>query len=94
MAVLGAVLALAGCATGQDSEVQRATEGPTAEEIYMARFVGDYGRLPTFDETLAFRAALDDRVAAYLSRHPGSQHVDAGQPVHLPPPRRRRHDAR
>ena len=70
MAVLGAVLALAGCATGNDSEVQRATEGPTAEEIYMARFVGDYGRLPTFDETLAFRAALDDRVAAYLSRHP------------------------
>jgi hypothetical protein len=70
MAVLGAVLALAGCATGKDSEVQRATEGPTAEEIYMARFVGDYGRLPTFDETLAFRAAVDDRVAAYLSRHP------------------------
>jgi hypothetical protein len=26
--------------------------------------------LPTFDETLAFRAALDDRVAAHLSRHP------------------------
>ena len=70
MAVLGAVLALAGCATGKASEVQRATEGPTAEEIYMARFVGDYGRLPTFDETLAFRAALDDRVAAYLSRRP------------------------
>ena len=70
MAVLGAVLALAGCATGKGSEVQRATEGPAAEEIYMARFVGDYGRLPTFDETLAFRAALDDRVAAYLSRHP------------------------
>ena len=68
--MLGAVLALAGCATGKDSEVQRATEGPTAEEIYMARFAGDYGRLPTFDETLAFRAALDDRVAAYLSRHP------------------------
>ena len=36
----------------------------------MAGFVGDYGRLPTFDETLAFRAALDDRVVAYLSRHP------------------------
>lgn len=68
--VLGAVLALAGCATGKDSEAQRATEGPTAEEIYTARFVSDYGRLPTFDETLAFRTALDDRVAAYLSRHP------------------------
>ena len=70
MAVLGAVLALAGCATSKSAEVQRATEGPTAEEIYMARFVGDYGRLPTFDETLAFRGALDDRVSAYLSRHP------------------------
>ena len=70
IAVLGAVLALTGCATGKSPEVQRATEGPTAEEIYMARFAGDYGRLPTFDETLAFRAALDDRVAAYLSRHP------------------------
>ena len=51
MAVLGAVLAFAGCATGKDTEVQRATEGPTSEEIYMARFAGDYGRLPTFDET-------------------------------------------
>jgi hypothetical protein len=70
MAVLGATLILAGCATGKASEVQRATEGPAAEEIYMARFVGDYGRLPTFDETLAFRGALDDRVTAYLSRHP------------------------
>ena len=70
MAVLGAVMVLAGCVTGRESDVQRATEGPTAEEVYMARFTGDYGRLPTFDETLAFRSALDDRVAAYLSRHP------------------------
>ena len=70
MAVLGAMLTLAGCATGREAEVQRATEGPTAEEVYMARFVGDYGRPPTFHETLAFRSALDDRVSAYLSRHP------------------------
>jgi hypothetical protein len=70
MAVLGAVLALAGCATGKATDIQRATEGPTAEEVYTARFAGEYGRAPSFDETLAFRAALDDRVAAYLSRHP------------------------
>jgi hypothetical protein len=49
------VLALAGCA-GRGEDVQRATQGPTADEIYMARFLGDYGRLPTFDETSAFRA--------------------------------------
>jgi len=70
MAVLGAVVALAGCAAGKAADVQRATEGPTSEEVYTARFAGDYGRPPSFDETLAFRAALDDRVSAYLSRHP------------------------
>jgi hypothetical protein len=69
-AVLGAALALAACVTGKNPEVQRATEGPTSEEVYMARFVGDYGRLPTFDETMAFRSAQDNRVSAYLSRHP------------------------
>lgn len=69
-AVLGLLLALGACATGKQSEVQRATEGPTSEEVYMARFVGDYGRLPTFDETSAFRGELDERVSAYLARHP------------------------
>jgi hypothetical protein len=63
--------ALAGCATGaRDGDVQRATQGPTADEIYMARFAGDYGRLPTFDESTAHRADLDRRVSAYLTRHP------------------------
>jgi hypothetical protein len=79
-AVFGALLSLAGCATGKDSEVQRATEGPTTEEVYMARFLGDYGRLPTFDETLASRAAVDDRVARFLARHPDlSTSTRAGQ---------------
>jgi hypothetical protein len=63
------VLALAGCA-GRGEDVQRATQGPTADEIYMARFLGDYGRLPTFDETSAFRADLESRVSSYLSARP------------------------
>jgi len=65
-------LAFDGCASSGkgDENVQRATEGPTAEEIYMARFVGDYGRLPTFEESSAFRADLENRVSQYLSRHP------------------------
>jgi hypothetical protein len=70
MVALAAVVALAGCATGHDQDVQRATEGPTADEIYRARFLGDYGRLPTFDESSAFRAELDDRVSSYLAAHP------------------------
>jgi hypothetical protein len=63
-------VAVAGCALGRGPEVQRATQGPTADEVHAARFLGDYGRLPTFDESLAFRSDLEDRVLAYLARHP------------------------
>jgi hypothetical protein len=38
--------------------------------MYMARFLGDYGRLPTFDESSAFRADLEGRVAHHLATHP------------------------
>ena len=41
-----------------------------ADEIYVDRFSSDYARPPTFDESVAFRRALDDRVSAYLSAHP------------------------
>ncbi|MBI2529154.1 MAG: hypothetical protein HYV93_24600 [Candidatus Rokubacteria bacterium] len=68
--VLLAGLAMAGCLGGLGSQVQRATDGPTAEEIYMVRFARGYGRLPTFDESEKFRRELDDRVADYLNRHP------------------------
>ncbi len=36
----------------------------------MARFAGDYGRVPTFEESSAFRRDLENRVSAYLSSHP------------------------
>lgn len=62
------LLALAGCATADT--VQRATEGPTAEEIWRARFVRSYGRLPTFDEATAWRGEIDLQIANYLTRHP------------------------
>jgi hypothetical protein len=69
-AALGLLCTLSACATSNEPVVQRATEGPTADQIYTARFAGDYGREPTFDETSAFRSQLEDRVSAYLSRHP------------------------
>ncbi len=61
-------MALAGCAATE--MVQRTTEGPTAAEIWRARFVRGYGRLPTFDESDAWRQQLDEHVAAYLQSHP------------------------
>ena len=63
-------LVLAGCAAGKPPEVQRATEGPTAEEVYTARFIEEYARKPTFDESSSFRAGLDERVSAFLTSRP------------------------
>jgi hypothetical protein len=72
LAVALVVLSLAGCATSSgpsDKDVQRATEGPTADEVFMSRFLEGYGRLPTFDESTAFRIDLEQRVSEYLTKH-------------------------
>lgn len=50
--------------------VQRATVGPSADQIYNARFLRSYARLPSFDETTKFRDDLDRRVGEYLAKHP------------------------
>jgi len=69
--VLIASASFAACATGStDQVVQRATEGPSANEVFMTRFVNGYARLPTFDESTAFRMDLDQRVSDYLAKHP------------------------
>jgi hypothetical protein len=67
-----ALAALGGCAVApwQSSNIQRATEGPPASEIYNFRFVRSYGRVPTFDETFAWRDELDGRITEYFVRHP------------------------
>jgi len=67
-----ALLFLTACATTPPKTipVQRATEGPTADEVWRARFATGYGRLPTFDGTTAWKEQVQDRVRAYLGRHP------------------------
>ena len=70
LATLGLLCTLSSCASNKEPVVQRATEGPTADQMYAARFAGDYGRQPTFEETSAFRGQLEDRVSAYLTSHP------------------------
>jgi hypothetical protein len=59
-----------GCATAGEVPVQRATVGPSATQVYNARFVRGYARLPTFDETSKFRDDLDRRVGEYLAKNP------------------------
>ena len=36
----------------------------------MVRFARGYGRVPTFDESMAFRSDLEERVSNYLVKHP------------------------
>ena len=69
LVVLLVALALAGCVTGRQDDVQRATEGPTADELHMVRFARGYGRLPTFDESQKFRNEFDERVGDYLNKN-------------------------
>jgi hypothetical protein len=71
---LVALVAAGGCATGKkeptDADVQRAAEGPTADKLFMGRFLRGYGRLPTFEESAAFRIDVEERVSDYLAKHP------------------------
>ena len=65
------LLVLAGCASaGINAQVQRAFEGPTSEEIFRARFVRGYARVPTFDESNRFRDELEERIREHVKRHP------------------------
>ncbi len=69
--LLVALASLTACATGpSDKDIQRATEGPSAEEVFMNRFLQGYGRLPTFDESAVFRVELEQRVSDYLTKRP------------------------
>ena len=61
-------VAFSGCASG--GTVLRATQGPAADDVWVARFVQGYGRMPTFDEELAWKEGLESRILQYLSRRP------------------------
>jgi hypothetical protein len=67
--MLVAVGAFGGCAT-TSTEIQRTTQGPTADDIWLARFVQGYGRAPTFDEEVAWKSAMETRILGYLSSRP------------------------
>lgn len=64
-----ATAALTACAT-LGGDVQRTTQGPTADEVWMARFVQGYGRLPTFDEQVTWKDGFESRILAFLSGRP------------------------
>lgn len=49
---------------------QRATEGPTAEDVWKERFTLVSGRSPTFGETVGHAEEMDSRVRQFLRERP------------------------
>lgn len=49
---------------------QRASEGPTAEDVWKERFKLVNGRSPTFADTAGFHEELDARVREFLRQNP------------------------
>ncbi len=58
---------LGGCATTTEL---RTTNGPTAEDLWKAKFRAVNGRGPNFDERQTFEQQLDARVREFLARNP------------------------
>ncbi|MBI3029284.1 MAG: hypothetical protein HYY64_07240 [Candidatus Rokubacteria bacterium] len=49
---------------------QRATEGPTAQDVWKERFKMDNGRGPSFSETQGFEDQMDAQVQEFLRKNP------------------------
>ena len=64
-----AVLVGVGCATRQGVE-QRTTQGPTAQQMFNLKIMGENGREPTFDEKRIWDQQIEERISAYLRAHP------------------------
>ena len=62
------VVLAAGCLTLPLEK--RTTHGPTAEEIWTARFGGSTGRPPSMDERGHWEDQIDRRISRYLHEHP------------------------
>jgi hypothetical protein len=62
------MIVAAGCASAPLE--QRTTQGPTAEQVYVARVYAQNGRQPTFEERGHWRQQLDREIARYLTQHP------------------------
>jgi hypothetical protein len=59
----------AGCATKMGVD-QRTTQGPTAQQMFNLKVMGENGREPTFEERRLWDQQIEDRISAYLRAHP------------------------
>lgn len=70
VALVVVVLVVAGCASIRRPVEERTTQGPTAEEFWIAAIATQNRREPTFEERRHWEDDLDARIDAYLHQHP------------------------
>jgi len=68
-ALLTGVVVAGGCATRMGVE-QRTTQGPTAQQMFNLKIMGENGREPTFDEKRIWDQQIEERISAYLRAQP------------------------
>ena len=59
-----------GCAATQSEVVERVSQGPKGEELFLLRTYLANGRAPNFDERRMWQDRIDERVSRYLREHP------------------------
>jgi hypothetical protein len=69
MLVLAVAVLGVGCATKKGVE-QRTTQGPTAQQMFNLKVMGENGREPTFEEKRVWDQQIEERIGAYLRAHP------------------------
>jgi hypothetical protein len=70
LALAAATWVLAGCAALRPPVQQRVTQGPTAQQFWMLRVLGENGKEPSFDERRHWDDQMELRIAQYLRAHP------------------------
>jgi hypothetical protein len=58
-----------GCAT-KTEVAQRTTQGPTAQQMFNLKIMGENGREPTFEEKRLWDQQIEERIGAYLRANP------------------------
>ena len=59
-------IVVTGCGVVSQTKDQRTTQGPTADEFWLAKVLTANGRYPTFEEKRHFDDELDARIRKYL----------------------------
>jgi hypothetical protein len=70
LALVVSAVAVGGCITRPQTIEQRATTGPTSEQMLNLKVMAAAGREPSFEEKRQWDAQVEEKISAYLREHP------------------------